>query len=128
MSAPESASRGTRMKVALRPAVPAAGLFITGVVLHPIAPHRPAAWIILTALLAACGWLSVKRPRTSSALLAAALVAAAISAAQLYAYQFRGNDVSAFAGDEARLAWLEMEIVTPPRVLTDPFNPARAIP
>src|SRR4051794_19562386 len=119
MSALEPASRGTRMKVALRPAVPAAGLFIAGVLLHPVMPHRPWLWIVVALLLASIAWLAIRRPRSSSALLGAALVCAAISAAQLYAYQFGRDDIGVFAGDESRLAWLEMEILTPPRVLTD---------
>ena len=128
MSDPAPASRGTRFSVALRPALPAAGLFITGVLLHPIAPRYPAIWIGVCLLFAVAGWALLKRPRSSSALLAGSLIAAAIAAGQLYAFQFRPDDVSAFASDETRLAWLEMDIITPPRELTDPFNPGRAIP
>jgi hypothetical protein len=128
MSAPESASRGTRFSVAVRPALPAVGLFTLGVLLHPVALGFPAIWIGLCLLLAIAGWTALKRAKLSSALLAGSLVTAAIAAGQLYAFQFSPDDVSAFASDETRLAWLEMDIITPPRELTDPFNPGRAIP
>ncbi|CAA9401754.1 MAG: hypothetical protein AVDCRST_MAG64-1743 [uncultured Phycisphaerae bacterium] len=52
----------------------------------------------------------------------------ATAAAQLYAYQFPRSDVSAFAADDPRLAQLELEILTPPRVLTDPFGRNRTLP
>jgi competence protein ComEC len=128
MSAPQSASRGTRFSVALRPALPAAGLFIAGVLLHPAAPTYPPIWIGVCFVLAVAGWATLKREKLSTALLGCALIAAAIAAGQLYAFQFGPDDVSAFASDETRLAWLEMDIITPPRELTDPFNPGRAIP
>jgi competence protein ComEC len=116
------------LSVALRPALPAAGLFIAGVLLHAITPRYPAIWIGACFLFTTLAWVALKRPRLSSVLLAGALVSAAIAAGQLYAFQFTSDDVSTFAGDETRLAWLEMKIVTPPRELTDPFNPGRAIP
>jgi competence protein ComEC len=128
MPGSEPASRGTRFSIALRPALPAAGLFISGVLLHPIAPRYPVVWIGICFLFAVAGGAFLKRAKLSSALLAGALVAAAIAAGQLYAFQFRPDDVSAFASDETRLAWLEMDVITPPRELTDPFNPGRAIP
>ena len=61
-------------------------------------------------------------------LVAAALLLSATAAAQLFAFQFPRDDISAFAADDPRLAQLELEVLTPPRVLTDPFGENRALP
>lgn len=123
-----AASRGLRELLALRPAVPAAALFILGIVLHRIAPHLALVWIGLATLVTVAAVLQLKRSRISSILLAMGLVLAGLASAQLYAFQFPQNGIGAFAGDEQRLADVELEVVTPPRVLTDPFNPSRAMP
>jgi competence protein ComEC len=123
------ASRGAVAgPVAARPAVPAAGLFIAGVLLHRALPHEPPLWIAVAGALAACAARWVRHARLASALLAVALLFAASATAQIFAFQFPRDDVSAFAGDAPRLARLEIEILTPPRVLTDPFGENRALP
>lgn len=121
-------SRGVGDAIALRPAVPAAGLFMAGVLLHRVAPHAPLIWIaaaMLAALVAGCllgqRWIS-------SALLAFALASVGLASAQLYAFQYAPDEITLFAGDSPRLAWVEMEIIAPPRILTDPFNRNRALP
>ncbi len=127
----ESAASSPRLParpIALRPAVPAAAAFMAGVLLHRSAPHVPLVWIACAALLTGIAAGCLARPLVSSSLIGTGLLLAGLAGAQLYAFQFPPNDVYAFTGDEPRLAWLELEIVTPPRVLTDPFNPNRALP
>lgn len=114
--------------VASRPAVPAAALFVAGVLLHRGLPHLPPLWIGLAVAFAAGGAMWLRRPLVSSSMTAIALLLSATAAAQVFAFQFPRNDVSAFAADDPRLAHLELEILTPPRVLTNPFDQGRALP
>ena len=128
MESASPAPDGFRDLFALRPALPAAVLFIAGILLHRVAPHVPITWIG-AALLFTIGALLLRARRiVASAMIAAGVLLAGIASAQLFAFQFPQNDIGAFAGDAPRLADLELEIVTPPRVLTDPFNPNRALP
>src|SRR3712207_7326916 len=61
--------------IALRPAMPAAGLFMGGVLLHRVMPHLPVLWIVIAGACAcAAAWL-VRRPVISSLLLALGLAA-----------------------------------------------------
>ena len=60
MPGPEPASRGTRFSVALRPALPAAGLFIAGVLLHPVALPYPPIWIGACLVLGLAGWAGMR--------------------------------------------------------------------
>jgi ComEC/Rec2-related protein len=104
-------------------------LFIAGVLLHRVAPPWPLAWLAMAfAVAAVAGVLAARRRRIGSLLVAGALTCTGLAAAQLYAFQFRPNDIGAFTGDEPRLASVEAEVVTPPRVLTHPFNAHRALP
>jgi hypothetical protein len=124
-----AATRGVANPVARRPALPAAMLFIAGVLLHRVAPPWPLAWLAMAfAVAAVAGVLAARRRRIGSLLVAGALTCTGLAAAQLYAFQFRPNDIGAFTGDEPRLASVEAEVVTPPRVLTHPFNAHRALP
>jgi competence protein ComEC len=114
--------------VAGRPAVFVALLFAVGVAAHAVLPHRPVVWLgILIGILGAAG-LRIGRERLASALLAAALVVAGVAAGQMAAFHYPSNHVSAFAGDDPRLAQLELLIDHPPRVLTAPFSTHHPIP
>ena len=114
--------------VASRPALPAAALFMVGVLLHRALPHLPLLWLGLGAALGAGAALWMRRARLGSVLIAGALLFTGTAAAQLYAFYFPRDDVGTFAGDDPRLAQLRLWIVTPPRVLTDPFGENRALP
>src|SRR5688572_17821937 len=123
-----SATFCARSPIAARPALLAAGLFMAGIVLHRTAPVVPMLWIGLVGVLAVLALVWIARPRVCTITLAVALAFAGLAGAQLYAFQFPTHDISAFAGDEPRLAHLQVEILTPPRVLTDPFGENRALP
>src|SRR5215211_5259367 len=120
MESSAPAARDVGNPVALRPAVPAAVLLIVGIVLYRHVPVLPLLGVCLVALFAAAAFFLIKHSRLSTASIAAGLVCAGTTLAQLYAFQFPPNDIGAFSGDDARLANLELEILTPPRVLTDP--------
>ena len=114
--------------VAGRPAVAAALLFAFGIAIHPALPHRPGVGLgILACVLVAVG-RSLGRPRLASALLACALTVAGVTAAQLSAFYYPARHVSAFAGDDPRLAQLELHVDHPPRVLTAPFSHHQPMP
>src|SRR5688500_1342564 len=103
MESRAESSRGARNLVALRPALPVAGLFMAGVVLHRWLPHRPPVWIALAILLTLLAVVTLRRRAVNSLVVAAGIVSIGIAAAQLYAYQFRTDEITLFAGDTPRL-------------------------
>jgi hypothetical protein len=114
--------------VARRPAVAVAGVFIGGIVFHPLLPHMPVMWITLAlfAAIAAITWF--RHELYSSVTIALALFLAAVGAAQIEAYYFRDDDIAAYASDEPRLAKVELEIVQPLRIIGTHFQTARPMP
>jgi competence protein ComEC len=128
MDSAASGSKTPSLSFALRPAVPAAVAFVVGVSLHRTLPHVPAVWIGLTLLAALLALPSRNRAAVCSILLIFGLLSIGAAAAQLYAFQFPADEITLFASDEPRLANLELEIITAPRILTDPFNVNRALP
>src|SRR5688500_5426838 len=85
---------------ARRPAVLAAALFMIGIALHAVAPHRPTVWIGMLAALLVAATLTMRRALTSCTLLALATLIGGIAAAQSSAYFYPADHVSAFAADE----------------------------
>jgi competence protein ComEC len=117
-----------RNPIARRPALLVAAMFMLGISLHRVAPHRPALWLIVAAGATLIAGLLLRKPRLASLLISISIISVALSGAQLFAFQYRSDEISLFAGDDPRLAEIEMEIVTPPRILTDPYNTNRALP
>src|SRR5688572_6666791 len=96
--------------VAGRPAAAAALLFAVGIALHPLLPPRPAVGLALLGVILLSAWWWMDRQRLASALLAAGLTVAGVAAAQLAAFYYDGDHVAAYAGDDPRLAQLELHI------------------
>ena len=113
--------------VARRPAVPAAALFILGVCGHRALPHLPALWLALLGVCVGLAVLSFRSAVRCSLALALAVALSGLTAAQLFAFYYPAAHVSDFAGDEPRLAQMELRIDHPPRVLVAP-SPHRAMP
>jgi competence protein ComEC len=113
--------------VARRPAVAAAVMFIVGVACHRLLPVWPAAWLVLLALTTAGAAAAYRFPAQCSAGLALALVVAGLLTAQLFAFYFPERHVGAFAGDDPRLARVELRFDHPPRVIA-PQSDHRAMP
>ncbi|MEA2709707.1 MAG: competence protein ComEC, partial [Phycisphaerales bacterium] len=111
--------------VARRPAVAAAGVFIGGIVCHTALAHRPIAWLACAILAVLLALTQFRAARISSAAIAASLFFAAVAAAQLATFQFSRGNVSAFAGDEQRIARLELRIDRPLRVIGTNFQSTR---
>ena len=140
VEAPTSLIDTTRRSIAAefarRPAIVAAGAFMAGIVLHTAAPHRPVVWLALLGALVAASWWGTSiraiawlRSNTlQSILIALGLTVAGSCAAQLSAFYYPRNHISAFATDRPRLATMELNIVAPPRVLTNRFEENRPLP
>ena len=96
---------------ARRPAVLAAALFMAGIGLHRFVPHHPALWLLALAALLAIAWRAARVTTLSTMCTALALLIAGISAAQVEGFFYPRDHVSAFAGDEPRLAQLEMDLI-----------------
>src|SRR3954454_20948268 len=83
-----AATRDWRTALCARPAVTAAAVFIGGILLHPILPHRPGTFLMLSMIAA----VVAVRLRTCGAA-CAALIALAIglggaAGAQIQAFQY----------------------------------------
>ena len=104
-----------------RPALVIALCFILGIALHTLVPPWPILWLVLLAVFGA-GRDFFSSPRVSAAALILAIFLAGISLAQIEAFYYPPSDISAYATDDPRLAWLELLINHEPRVLSDPFN------
>lgn len=85
-------------------------------------------WIAGGAGLCAMAVLLRGRDDVASLLIAGGIVLAGISGAQLAAFFYPANEIGAFAGDQPRLANVEMRIIQPPRLLTGAFSQYRALP
>ncbi len=106
----------------------AAGLFMIGIALHDVAPHRPVVWIILLIAFLAAALFAFRAAFVCAVLIALATLVSGIALAQSSAFFYPRNHVSAFAGDEPRLAMVEMKLIQPPRVITTPPGAHRPLP
>jgi hypothetical protein len=116
-----------RFSIARRPAVLVAALFMVGIFLHGFIPPWTIAWLAAVAGLLALAWRTADAPRIASLLIMLACLGAGVVAGQVEAFHYPANHVSAFAGEESRLAQLELRIEDPPRVLSNPFDQRRGI-
>ena len=113
---------------ARRPAVTTAVAFIGGIAAHRALPHWPAAWVGTACLCAGMAIVMFRRDWRSTLALIAAVFFIAVGAAQVESYRFRHDDIAAYAGEEPRIAKLELEIVQPLRIVGTHFQTARPIP
>jgi competence protein ComEC len=99
-----------------RPILWAAICFILGIAAHrAVLPHLPLQLTLAAALLLAT--FIFRRHALSALLLALAIFLLGLSRAQLESFYFPANHISRFTSDEPELAWVEMRIVSEPRVL-----------
>ncbi|HEV2296456.1 MAG TPA: DNA internalization-related competence protein ComEC/Rec2 [Tepidisphaeraceae bacterium] len=99
-----------------------------GIALHDVVPHWPVLWIVLLAGLLGAVLLTFRRTHFSCALVAIATLITGIALAQAAAFHYPRDHVSAFAGDEPRLAMVEMKLIEPPRIITTPPGVRRPLP
>ncbi len=124
-------SPSSRLQVgwlARRPAVAVAVLFMLGIAIHRIMPHRLEMWLVMSALLIIGALVIFPRGSLCSFCLGGAILLAGLAAAQLAAFQYPSNHISAFATETRRLAQLELYLDEPPRLLTGVFGQYRALP
>ncbi len=91
-----------------RPALVIALCFILGIALHTLVPPWPILWLVLLAVFGALAVIFFSSPRVSAAALILAIFLAGISLAQIEAFYYPPSDISAYATDDPRLAWLEL--------------------
>src|SRR2546423_8562223 len=103
--------------LAKRPAVVVAVLFALGIVAHRAAPAWPGVWVGAIVGLVVAAVLTFRRPGLSSVFVAAAVFVGGLAAGQVEGYFYPRDHVSAFLTDEPRLAWVEVSVESPPRVL-----------
>jgi competence protein ComEC len=118
----EESSRSKVSASARRPALVLVLSFIIGICLHAAAPHCPQIWLILSTVFAIVAAILFHQPRLCSVLLILAIVNAGIAIAQIEAFYYPADTIAAYATDDPRLAWLELQIDHEPRVLSDPFS------
>lgn len=115
------ASRSTSRNLpwSARPAVPAAALFILGIISHPVMPDWPVVWLAAMALLAVGATARLWRDGVRCTCLALAIAMAGLAAAERAAFHYPANHISQFLADEPRLAWVEMRIADAPRLVAE---------
>src|SRR5688500_6385546 len=111
-----------------RPAVAAAALFMLGIVLHARLPSAPWVWLAVAAVAAIVAAITPRRDAVGTTSLAVAVLCAGVTAAQVEAFRYPRHHVSAFASDSPRLAFLELHLDHPPRIVTPPAGPMRSLP
>lgn len=111
-----------------RKAVGAAGVFIAGILAHPILPSQPLNYLLVLAVCCGLSAALWRFPRTCCIFLGGGLFIAAVLAAQLEKYAYPRGHIAALAGSSPHLARLEAEIIDPPRVLADSAGRFRNLP
>src|SRR6266516_1325358 len=114
--------------LAARPAVPVALLFAVGIAAHASVPHYPAVWLAALGAALALAWRWLDRPAAATGLIACGFALAGLLAGQFAAFYYPRHHISAFAGDDLRLAQLELHLDHAPRVLTASFSNHRPMP
>lgn len=105
-----------------RPALPAAVCLIVGIVVHDLALCAPLFWGGVTLVLAIAAAILLSHTILSPACIALSLLSAGVGLAQLAAFYYPRADISGYATEKPRLAWLELWIEHEPRILTDPIS------
>jgi competence protein ComEC len=121
MSVPRSLGLLTR-----RPALPLILLFIAGILIHSTFPAEPKRLLIAIATTALAAAFTLHRRFINSALLGAAIVLCGVGVAQREQLQYPGNHIGLFAGDEPRLAQVELRLIDEPHFeysLLENFRP-----
>ena len=111
-----------------RPAVSLVLVFALGIALHDLLPHNAAAMMAITGLVVALAAIEIDAPYRCSALLAIAIALCAAGFAQREHFQYPANHVGQFAGDEPRLAEVELRLIDEPRIITGSFGQLRPLP
>lgn len=128
MSERSTSPRADTGVLARRPAVPFAVLFMLGIGLYRVFPHRIELWLVMGALLIIGAAVLFHNATVCSSCLGSAILLSGVAAAQIQAYQYPADHVSAFATETRRLAQLELYLDEPPRLLTGIFGSFRALP
>jgi competence protein ComEC len=105
-----------------------AGLFMLGIAAHRSAPMPIYAWLIIAACCACAAMLLHHRERVCELLLGVAIVACGVAAGQTAHGRYPAHDIATLAGDEPRLADVEMRLLHPPRLVTHPMETGRPLP
>ena len=103
--------------VSRRPAVPAAILFILGIALHGLLPHRPILLLCVLAVLIVGAVLFIHRSWQSTGFVAIAIGLSGGISARLSEFNYAPNHIGAFATDEPRLCWIEGTVRDTPRLI-----------
>jgi len=128
MSEGGASSRRDVGAVARRPAVAVAVLFMLGIALHDVLPHRPDVLLVMAGLLVAGAVIAFEWATVCSLCVACAILLCGIAAAQVERFFYAHDHVSAFATDVPRLARVELCLGEAPRLLTGAFGHFRALP
>jgi hypothetical protein len=128
MSAAGGRVNATSDWTARRPALAVAVALMLGIFCHRALPQWPLLWIGMLAILTAGAAVLIRSPRLCAGLTFLAMAAAGVGLAQLEALHYPRDHISAFASEQRKLAQLELSVDNPPRVLTWPYDQARASP
>src|SRR4051812_29888303 len=96
--------------VARYPALPAAAFFLTGIACYNKLPVWIVPWLLAIPAAIVLAILLRRRGLLATLLLCIAWGITGILAGQLAAFHYRGDDIGLFAGDESRLAQLELSL------------------
>ena len=110
-----------------RPIVPLAVALLVGIAVHDRLPVAVTGWVVASlALLLAWSW--TRRERLGETMLLLSAASAGVALAQVAHFRYRADHVCAFATEQPRLAWLEIELDRPPRTIVLPLATGRPLP
>ncbi len=106
--------------IARRPAVPVAILLAGGIFFHDWVPHQPVLILIAIGVLLSIAVVLLRHPRLCGGCIAIVTLLLGIAAGQREHFQFAANDIALFAGDEPRLAELQVRLIDDPQYICGP--------
>ena len=116
-------------RLSRRPALAAVVPLIAGIALHKAIPLPPGALVAITAAVVLAAYFLHRRSAVAStAGLGLAVLLVGVLLARIEAYQYAADEIGLFAGDERRLAQLELQIDNEPRIVTPPAAAGHPIP
>ncbi|MEZ0268368.1 MAG: ComEC/Rec2 family competence protein [Phycisphaerae bacterium] len=117
------ASSPSLSPLARRPLLSAGLCLIAGILLHPILPPAPVAWLTISAICLPIALLLARIPAVSTAALALAILSLGVAAAHLQRFHFPADHIATFTADDPKLAEIELRIDQPPRTLAGTPGP-----
>jgi competence protein ComEC len=120
--------RSAQDRFRTRPALSLTLLLAAGISIHPLLPHNAAALLAMTGVIAALAAVTLQRRIIGSAFLTVSIVLCGAALAQREHFQYPATQIGLFAGDEPRLADVQLRLLDEPQIIASSFGQVRPLP